>query len=139
MPADGHEPIADDETLYRRIPEFPESHYQPDSDRPLAWVAFRPNERDVDGLSVWRAKYVTLEQAASGRSGKSYYVVLLKAGELRELGCVVVPTPDVGTGHASITNMSSNSYAENKNDVRNMAERIAAAFASHVEGPFHTD
>ncbi len=131
--ADGNEPIADDEILYRRI--FYD-YYQPGSDRPVSWVAFRPTEHDGDGLSVWRAKYVTLAKAGAGRPGKSYFVAVLHAEDLRRLGCDLMPTPDSGRGHASITNMSWRAYAESKNTVRSLSEMIAAQCTDRVEGPF---
>ena len=39
---------------------------------------------DVTGLSVSRAKYKSIQDAAKGLRGKAYYVAVLRAGDLRQ-------------------------------------------------------
>lgn len=82
----GSEPISDDELLYRRVPI---RWYDPSTGRPFD-EAFAPHkENDLTGLSVSRAKYKSIEQAARGMPGKRYYVATLRAGDLRgSLPCV---------------------------------------------------
>jgi|GEM_PF-2387687 len=139
MPAgDGHDPISDEEIVYRRVPEHYD-YYDPNSEHPVAWIAFRPNQKDTGGLSVWRGKYLSAPEAAAKRahSGKRYYVIALSVGRLREIGISVEPTSeDGGVGHASLTNMNYHSYQESKNAIRNWAEKITAELVEQVHGPF---
>ena len=135
---DGSEPVTDDEIVFRRITEKSGS-YNPESDRPVAREAFRPNRNDVRGLSVWRELYKTADQAASAgaRRGRRYFIVHIHVGQLREAGVVVEPSPeDGGPGHASLVNMNTSAYQQNKNAVRELAEKIANALIERVEGPF---
>jgi hypothetical protein len=45
--------------------------------------AFAPHKRqDTTGISVSRARFKSVVEAAKGRPGKSYYVAVLRAGEL---------------------------------------------------------
>ena len=136
---DGSEPLADDEIVFRRVTEK-SGWYKPESGRPLAWLAFRPNQNDVDGLSVWREKYYkTAKQAAAtgAMPGRRYFVVSLRVAQLRQAGIVVEPSPeDGGPGHASLVNVNASAYAENSNSVRGLAEKIASDLIERVEGPF---
>jgi len=100
--ADGTEPIDDEELLYRRIPKS-QGWYDPALPCPVSPEAFGPQKHDEKGISVWRAKYRTLKEAAQGRPGKTYYVAVFRAGDLKEKGIEVTPTPhEGGPGHASI-------------------------------------
>ena len=61
--------------------------------------AFGPHKtRDTSGLSVPRAKYKSIEEAAHGQPGKSYFVAVLRAGDLRQRGIDVVPRPVLPDG-----------------------------------------
>jgi len=139
MPApDGREPIEDDEIVFRRVPNNID-WYNPESQRPVAWVTFRPNPKDTDGISVWRAKYKSPEEVAAihARLGRQYWVLALKTSQLRNAGITIAPTPDLGgPGHASLTNMRSSDYAQNRNTVKNIAEDITRNLVLYVEGPF---
>lgn len=131
-------PIADDEIVLRRVSET-SGYYDPESDRPFAWVAFRPNEKDVRGLSVWRERYKTPEQAAgiNARPGRRYFIFKLNVGVLREAGVIVEPSTDEGgAGHASLVNLNPRRYAEDKNAVQELARTIAEELVECVEGPF---
>ncbi|MBI4716806.1 MAG: hypothetical protein HY763_03300 [Planctomycetes bacterium] len=102
--SDGTEPIADDELLYRRVPE---AWFDRKTDARPSPLAFKPREGDVTGISVSRGKYKTPEQAAVNQSGKSYYVAVLRAGDLRTCGMDVVARPQEGDpGHAEIPELT---------------------------------
>ncbi len=135
---DGSEPVTDDEVVFRRASKR-SGWYDPESDRPYAWVAFRPNKEDMRGLSVWRRKYKTAEQSAAVRAkpGERYFIFRLRVARLREAGIVVEPTPlDGGPGHASLVNINTSAYQQNKNSVRELAEKIAGNLIERVDGPF---
>ena len=130
----GSEPIADDELLYRRIPDSL-NLYDPNSEPHLLPDAFRPNANDTTGLSVYRAKYKSVEEAARGREGKRYYVAVSRAGDLRAAGIDVVPRPREGDpGHAEVPGLN---YQNRKSD--QAIERkllLAQKLCLRVEGPF---
>jgi hypothetical protein len=133
---DGSEPITDDEIVYRRVSE--KSGWYNPIDRSIAWEAFRPNKKDTEGVSVWRAKYKSTAQVAAiqARSEGRYYVIALLAGKLRLAGVTLEPTPIYGLGHASLVNLNTEHYATRKNAVRELANLIAAELVESVEGPF---
>src|SRR5438105_3323919 len=101
---DGTEPIADDELLYRRIP-VSKDWYTPDG---LSPEAFHPREDETAGISVYRAKYKSIEEAAKGKGKRGYYVAVLRAGDLRQHGIDILPrpTPD-DPGHAELPDLTS--------------------------------
>ena len=128
--------IDDEEILLRRVPAST-GWYRPDQDPPLEPEAFRPNRNDTTGISLSRESYTTMEQAARGRSGKTYYVAVFRAGDLRRAGMEVVPRPVEGNpGHAEIGNLT---YGSRKS--RQATEwrfLLAERLCLRVEGPFCT-
>lgn len=110
--ADGTEPIADDELLYRRVPAAAQPRRYDPVTGLLSDQAFGPHKKDgVTGLSVSRAKYKSIEEAASGRSGNSYYIAVLRAGDLRQQGIVVEPRPlQDDPGHAEPPQLNAAHY-----------------------------
>jgi hypothetical protein len=95
--------IADDELLYRRIPVS------------MGWYdslgvspeAFDPRKDEESGISVYRAKFTSLEQAAQGKSKKGYWVAILRAGDLRRQNIEVVPRPQPDApGHAELPDLT---------------------------------
>lgn len=128
------EPIADDELLYRRIPAAT-GWYDP-ATKALKPDAFDPHKNDLTGLSVFRAKYKSVEQAARGL-GKSYYVAVLRAGDLRQAGIRVIPQPNVPDGydlsHAELPDLNSGNRKTNETQDR---KRILAKLRIDVVGPF---
>jgi hypothetical protein len=131
--ADGTEPLSDDELLYRRIPAS-QGWYTEGVLSPEVYGPHR--ERDVDGISFWRAKYRCLEEVARGRPGKDYYVAVIRVGELRMRGIEVMPTPCAGgVGHVSLPALN----AENRRTPEAHAMKALLCKLTHkVEGPFHT-
>ncbi len=137
MPADdGTEPIGDDEILYRRIPAS-QGWYDPDKDPSISPKAFRPNRHDETGISISREKYKTLEEAAKGRLGKTYFIAVLRAGDLRNRGIEVVASPEEGDpGHAEIPCLNHAKRGEDK--AKESMMLLAHELTLKVEGPFST-
>lgn len=130
--------IADDEAVYRRV-SARSGWYDPKSERPVAWDAFRPNVNDKDGLSVWLSTCLSPSDAAlrNARPDKRYYVLEVGVSDLRDLGVEVVYTPGQGgIGHVSLANMTYDAYQEDKNRIRELAGRIAVELVRKVHGPF---
>jgi len=131
MPAKtGSDPVGDDELLYRRIRKDLYSEAGPSPD------AFRPTRHDETGLSVYRAALTSLTKAASGSPGKTYYVAVLRAGDLRNIGIVVTPAPlQDDPGHAELTNLTaSNRRTAETADITAQMTRICR----EIHGPFST-
>lgn len=136
------DPVADDELVYRRVSASAVPQQYDPSTGGLSDQAFAPHRTmDVSGLSVSRADFKSLEQAAQGRSGKSYYVAVLRAGDLRQRGIEVVPRPDLPDGqydpaHAELPDLNA---ATRKDDVTLERQRmLAEELCLRVEGPFET-
>ena len=130
----GTEPIADEELLYRRVPEST-GWFSPATG--LSPQAFAPHKTsDATGLSVVRAKFKSVEEAAKGRPGKSYYVAVLRAGDLRRHGIEIVPRPLPGDeGHAELPDLN----AGRRKAVETLErQRIIPELCLKVEGPFTT-
>ena len=130
----GTEPIGDDELLYRQIP-VSLNLYDPILRPHLLPDAFRPNANDITGLSVYRAKYKSIEQAAQGRSGKQYYVAVLRAGDLRSKGIEISARPlEEDPGHAEIPGLTY----QNRHDDRALEWKVLLSqeLCLRVEGPF---
>ncbi len=129
---DGTEPVADVELLYRRITVL-SGWYSPETG--LNPAAFAPHKTaDETGLSIWRAKYKSTEEAARGRSGKSYYVAVLLAGDVRRQGIEPIPRPFPNDpGHAELPDLNS---ANRKTERTRELQRILVQLCRSVEGPF---
>ena len=130
---DGTEPIDDDELLYRRIPLV---HFNASNDPKPALQAFKPRRDDTTGLSVSRAKYKSIEQVAQNPRGKQYYVAVLRAGDLRAHGILVVPSPKPpdDLGHAELPGLTYDH--RNDDSVEEWKVRLAEELCLRVEGPF---
>lgn len=130
---DGTEPIADEELLYRRVPASM-GWYSPGAE--LNSQAFAPRSDDVTGLSVSRAKYRSIEDAAKGRPGKSYYVAVLRAGDLRQNGIEIVPRPRPpdDPGHAELPDLNSSNRKADETLER--GRLLAEKLCLRVEDPF---
>ena len=135
--ADGTEPVADHELLYRGIPAA-SGFYDAEVDPSPSPLAFRPTRSDTSGLSLSRAKYKSIAEAGRGREGKQYFVAVLRAGDLRRLGIEVVPRPvEDDPGHCEIADLTFDNrkampFAE-------WQALLAEQLCLRIEGPFSGD
>jgi hypothetical protein len=133
------EPIDDDEILYRRIP-VSTNWYSPDT-RILSPEAFSPHkDQDPTGLSISRGKYKSAEQAAQGRSGKTYFIAVLRAGDLKKAGINATPRPELADGkhdaaHAELPELNSGNRKDSKTLER---QRTLVQLCLRIEGPYKT-
>jgi len=102
----------------------------------MALDAFRPRKDDLTGLSICRAEYKSVEEAAASEwPGKIYFVAVLRAGDLRACGMEVVPRPLEGDpGHAEIASLNYDHRGDN--DAIQWKKRLAHELTLRVEGPF---
>jgi hypothetical protein len=129
---DGTEPITDDELLYRRIP-VSKRWYDADGVSP---EAFDPRPNETTGISVSRAKYKSIEQAAKGPSKQGYYVAVLRAGDLRQNSLQVVPRPEPDDpGHAELPDLTCENRLTQEAEERKLR---LSELSQRVEGPFHS-
>lgn len=137
---DGTEAISDDELLYRRIPVSQE-WYSLSHNPPLSPKAFRPRADDTHGLSLSRAKYHRIDEFGRARGERTFYVAVLRAGDLRDRGIQVVPDPivdhpnlDDDRGHTLIPDMT---YTSRKDDwCLEWQLALATELTLEVKGPF---
>lgn len=130
----GTETIADEERLYRRVPEST-GWYDPVTGI-LDSRAFAPHKtNDATGLSVSRSKHKSIEEAAKGRPGKTYYVAVLRVSDLRQNGIEVVQTPPDDPSHAELPNLNANNRKESATLER---QRLLTELCLSVEGPFRS-
>jgi len=129
---DGTEPIADEEVLYRRVPAST-GWYSPETGlRPEAFAPHKTN--DTTGLSISRAKYKSAKEAARGQPGKSYFVVAMRAADLRGQGILIEPKPlPDDPGHAELPELNSDNRKLGSTLER---QRILVTLAVQIEGPF---
>lgn len=127
----GTERVEDDELLYRRIPVSTDWYKNED----LSAEAFNPRENETTGISLYRAKYKSIEAAAKGKSKKGYYIAVLRTRELRSNGFRVEPRPrEDDPGHVELPdltcdNRESDEALERKSRLTKLCER--------VDGPFY--
>jgi hypothetical protein len=128
----GQEPVGDDELVYRRVPVSCAWYL----DGILSPDAFDPRPADVDGLSVYRASFVTMEQAAQGPSKHGYYLAVLAVGGMRAQGIRVEPDDPDGTnpGHAKLPDLNAQDRRTTR--VKEFKEVLARTLVLRVEGPF---
>lgn len=127
---DGTEPVGDDELLYRRIPVS------------TGWCdlhgvspeAFHPRPYDLSGISLYRAKYKSLLEAASGESSKGYFVAVLRAGDMTSSGMPVLPRPEKDDpGHVELPRLRF----DNRRTPEAYERKVRLAkLCVRVEGPF---
>ncbi len=124
------EPIADDELLYRRVP-VSKGWYDANG---LSPEAFDPRLDELSGISVYRAKLMSIEDAARGKSKKGYWVAVLRAGDLRNQGIKVVPRPEPDDpGHAELPDLT----CENRLTIPAQECKLRLSqLCLRVEGPF---
>jgi hypothetical protein len=114
------QPVDDSEFVYRRILQ---RFYDPELPVPIPPLAFRPNQNDTTGISVFRARFVEPADTLVGVDADkrtTYYVAQLLIRDLRKLGLTVIPEPDPEgpAGHAVIPELSWKAYQANKRDLR---------------------
>lgn len=104
---DQHDPVSPDEYVFRRIPKD-KHRYDPSLPEPVTRVAFEPNEKDIDGISIFRALFVSAESvAAAGLGRNGYCIARLLVRDIIALGLTVISDPhDQLPGHSLIPELA---------------------------------
>ena len=129
--ADGSEPIASEEILYRRVPPVWAGGPFPSP------LAFTPRPEDVEGLSAYRAKYAKdIAEVAYNDRGTRYYVAVLQARELIAAGIQIVPSPDLKNGKPGHVHLPAINYHNRKTPEAINLINLLAIKLSKIQGPF---
>ena len=132
---DQYDLISDDEILLRRVVR---EYVNVDLPLPVQREGFRPTKRDIDGISLFRERFVSPSDVANGNRGPTgYYVVRLRASNIRELGLNILPNvkDDQLPGHSLIPEIN---YPAMKND-KSKSKELQRMLAKLANGNFaHT-
>lgn len=134
---DGTEPIEDDEIVYRRI-SVGSLWYDPVL-QDISLNAFKPRREEESGISLMRAKYLNPERTAAGGPGKAYYIVEIRAGDLRHHHIGIEPDPLTDPdlpGHCQIPDLNIRNYNSSPLVVEGKMMLIASQLCGRVYGPF---
>jgi len=109
---DERDPVQDDEAVLRRIHR---TFFDPTLPIAVRAVAFRPNDKDIKWLSVFRARFVQPPDTLLNidpTKARHYYVARLSVRNLQSLGLTVQPDPIPGgpLGHALIPEINWHAY-----------------------------
>lgn len=125
-PPDETSPVLPDEFVLRRIPR---DRYDSSLADPIQRVAFEPHKtNDVDGLSLFRADFVTPQElSAAGPSAKGYVVARLRVKDILDLQLSLVPAPDPTQppGHCLIPKLNSLFHKTQKQKARELELSLA--------------
>ena len=127
-------PLSDDEVVYRRLPANPQ--FYDASHGIVKEAAFRPTPADTDGLSLSREVVGPAGAAATGQSGKAFFVAALRVGSIRAAGLDVVADRD---DHALLPDLTNARRQSADRAVRDQLLRASAdlvAIVSEVTGPY---
>ena len=129
--ADGYEPIAADEILYRRVPEIWAGGPFPSP------LAFTPRAEDAEGLSAYRAKYTKdIGEIAYNERGAQYHVAVLRVRDLLAAGIEIVPSPDLARGKPGHVHLPAINYGDRKRvEVLELINLLATKLCE-LRGPF---
>lgn len=132
--SEADDPISDDELLLRRIPAS--QNWVSRDRQSVDPLAFRPTERDTNGLSFGRAKFeTTADEAAKGAQGKQFFVAVLSASRIRDAGVQIVPKPlPDDPGHTEIPELT---FANRRSDrARELVQHLRGCVLE-IQGPFN--
>ena len=122
-----NEPLSLAEYVLRRIHK---SHYKAELPVPVVRVAFQPNRKDTQGISVYRERFVTsVVLAKTGRKSGEYYVARLSVEALvKTIGLSIEPDPQENElpGHCLIPEIRFDTPSRESKDL----QRRLAAMAS---------
>ena len=133
-PRDERMQVGAGEWILRRIHK---NHFKPSKPTPVERVAFQPSDEDVDGLSVFRAAFVSPGQiVADSRGGNSYYVARLAVRELGRftppLTVAPDPDPDQPPGHAVIPELNAIRLKTEKYPSKELQRDLAKLAAKNI-------
>jgi hypothetical protein len=98
--------------------------------------AFRPTDRDDDGLSVFLEGEATAEQAllaVPAEKRASYYVARIPVQELQQLGLSLRASPiDEAPGHYVVPELNVQAYQQNKVAGKERQKKLAEVASANI-------
>lgn len=112
------DPISPNEWLLRRVPN---KWYDSSLEAPFERLAFRPNQLDDDGISLFREMFVSPKDISISGRKPPYTVARIRASSIKGLGLEITATPDPSQppGHVSLPDLS---LSERNNDSKKSKE-----------------
>ena len=112
--------------MYRRIHR---NFFDPALSLPIQLAAFRPNQNDKTGLSIFRARFVQpVEVLVNLQSRRNDYLIArLAVRDLIRLGLTVIPEPNPSgpPGHAVIPELNWDAYNADKKRLKEVQHELA--------------
>jgi len=128
-------PIDDNEILYRRIPVSKQWY----NGKTVYAEAFEPRPDEHSGISLFRARFRSLEEAAKGMAKQGYYVAVLSVADLKRVGIIVEPRPETPNGwddaHVELPGLTAKDRQTDEAETL-QAQLAEIAAKRKVEGPF---
>lgn len=134
-------PVEEGEILFRRIPKSQPWYDPHGDDSHPKWAAYQPNKRDVTGISLVRARFKTIEEAARGAEGKEYFIAKLRASDLIALGLTLRTDAEVELEPGDEPDIAHVSVAELRTETKKAPGTVEilkrlSQLDFGVEGPF---
>lgn len=131
---DERDPVDHSEFVYRRIHR---SFFTAGAPTPVWPWAFRPNQNDATGISVFRASFATPTSILADvdpTKVDDYYIARLSVAALRNLGLTVEPEPVAGgsPGHAVVPELSWSAYQAKKQQVKPILVELAKLASADI-------
>ena len=112
------------------------TYYNADLPLPVQPEAFRPTDRDGDGLSVFLNEEATPEQALQAVPAQKrgfYYVARIPIKDLQQLGLSVRPSPiEEAPGHALIPELNTEGYQQNRVVGKERQKKLAEIASANI-------
>lgn len=109
--------IGPDEPILRRIIKSP-GYYDPIKAPPVEAGAFRPNDKDVDGLSFYLERKLSVSALieAASKPADHYIVARFRAGDLHALNLSLIPDEQPGDlpGHLIVPEINWVDYHDSE-------------------------
>ena len=127
-------PVEDDEFILRLVLR---AFYKPYNTPPIEIQCFRPTDRDIDGLSVFREKYLQQPTDALGAIPEAkrglYGIARLSVRLLRSLGLSLRPNPIPQVpGHALIVELNRPAYEADRERAQKLLTVLATAASADL-------
>lgn len=104
---------------------------------------FRPTARDVDGISLFRAKVATAQVVVGARADRHDYVAVLRVGDLRNAGFTlrIDESPPHPPGHVTLTDLpyAAAPSPEEKTRRKEMMMQLANKLVIDLIDPYATE
>lgn len=138
---DENAPVLASEYILRRILND-QQYIITDREISVTPHAFRPTDKDVNGISVFRKLFISANEVARlGTNEKGYYVSELLTEELMQSNMSVIPdpldpdSPDYIPGHSAIPELSRSAYKADKKTVKALMLQLATIASNAIVHP----